>query len=416
MRQYNFIKNQGFPSYLAPKIEAFNQRVKHDWKQQHIMRGRTASTDSILLCSNDYLSLANHSEIIQAQTETLMSQDDFLLMSAIFLDDSSSQGDLEGKFAHFFQSEDAILCQSGYAANVGLIQSICENTDTPIYIDSFAHMSLWDGIKMAGKTAVAFRHNDVEHLAKLIKKSGPGLVVVDSVYSTNGSLCPLVKLVSMAHKFGCTLLVDESHSFGTHGPQGKGLIIELGLQDKVMFRTASLAKAFGGRAGLICCPPGFADFFKFTSKPSIFSSAMLPHELVGLKVMLDLIARSDDRRSKLHKNTKFLHKSLTAIGYNINDSQAQIIALESGTEWQTILLRDALEKRGIFGSVFCAPATPKARALIRFSVNAGLTEFELQKIVRACHEIVTELDVPNWRSSLRLQRRKTKQVAFRKSA
>lgn len=403
------ILNSGYPNYISEKISAYNDRIMIDGNGKHIMRGRTPVATDTLVCSNDYLSLANQPQIIDAQVSKLLDAKDIMLMSAVFQTEENPQAALEHKFANFFKSGSSVLCQSGYAANVGLIQATMENTDSPIYIDMYTHMSLWDGIKISDRPPIAFRHNDIEHLRKLIKKSGPGLVVVDSVYSTNGSVCPLLAMVNMAHSMGCTLLVDESHSFGTHGPQGKGLVVEHGLEDKVMFRTASLAKAFGGRAGLICCPEGFSDFFKCTAKPSIFSSAMLPHEIAGLDATLDLISESDDRRQRLRKNTEFLRNSLNNLGYNVDDSQAQIIALESGTEWQTIQLRDALEKRGVFGSVFCAPATPKTRALVRFSVNADLTELQLHKIVRACREIVDELDVPNWKSSIRKQRRKRKE-------
>jgi CAI-1 autoinducer synthase len=264
-----------------------------------------------------------------------------------------------------------------------------------------AHMSLWDGIAMAGIKPIAFRHNDVNSLKKLISKNGPGLVMVDSVYSTNGSVCPLKALVNAAFDLDCILLVDESHSLGTHGPQGRGMVVEHGLQNKVMFRTASLAKAFAGRAGLITAPAGFSDFFKFTSKPAIFSTALLPQEIAGLNSTLSLIIKADKKREQLRRNTSYIRRHLDSMGFNVDDSKSQIISLESGTEWNTILLRDELEKQGIFGSIFCAPATAKKRALMRFSINASLTPQELRQIVVACETIVTTLDVAQWRSTKR---------------
>jgi len=398
------IKNKGYPTFLTQKIDDYNDRIMTDGQGHHLMRGRAASKDDVHICSNDYLSLANHPQVIDEQISILNQQSEYMLMSAVFLDDQNPQILLENQFAEFFGSKDGILCQSGYAANVGLIQTVVENTNAPVFIDLYAHMSLWDGIKMADQTPIPFRHNDVEHLRQLIMRHGPGLVVVDSVYSTNGSVCPLRELVPMAHGMGCTLLVDESHSLGTHGPQGRGMVVEYGFEDMVMFRTASLAKAFAGRAGLILCPEGFADYFKCTSKPSIFSSTMLPYEVVGLQKTLELIKDADDRRAQLRQNTRFLQNHISDLGYSIDDSQAQIIALESGPEWDTIRLRDALESRGIFGSVFCAPATAKTRSLIRLSINSGLTEMQLHRVVRACREFVTELDVPNWKSTKRKAR------------
>lgn len=401
---YDYNPNH-YPSFLTPKLDQFfNERVKREWSGGHIMRGLTPNNSAVQLMSNDYLSIAKHPSILEAQKSSLSTSENHLLMSTIFLQGDSPQMLFEKKLADFCHADEVVLCQSGYAANVGLIQSIVENTNTPIYVDQFAHMSLWDGVTMSKNKVISFRHNNVANMTSLIKQHGPGLVIVDSVYSTDGSVCPLVELVNAAYDLQCTLLVDESHSLGTHGPQGRGLVVKHHLEDKVMFRTASLAKAFASRAGLITCPKAFSDFFKFTSKPSIFSSSLLPYEIVGLDKTLDIIKNADIQRMRLKRNTEFLRESLGALGYNVSTGKAQIIALESGTESNTILFRDALERRGIFGSVFCAPATAKNRAIIRMSINASLTQQQLDKVVEACAEIVDELDVLNWKSSLRKRR------------
>lgn len=390
---------------LEKKLADFyKKRVEIDWRGMHIMRGRIPDSQSIQLTSNDYLAIANHPSILEAQQLAFSDTKNYLLMSAIFLHGDNPQANFENRMARFLNADEVVLCQSGYNANIGLIQSIIEDTGMPVYIDMLAHMSLWDGIRLGESRMHAFRHNDVQHMQSLISRHGPGLVVVDSIYSTNGSICPLRELVDEAYANSCILLVDESHSLGTHGPQGRGLVVELGLTDKVMFRSASLAKAFAGRAGLIACPEGFSDFFKFTSKPSIFSSALLPHEIAGLSKTLDLIIEADDRRERLHQRANYLRTQLTKLGYNINDSQSQIVALESGTEWNTILLRDSLERYGIFGSPFCAPATPKNRALIRLSINAGLTDLQIQRVVNVCRDIRDEVHLSEWPSTRRLSR------------
>ena len=167
-------------------------------------------------------------------------------MSAVFLQQDSPQHLLESKFARLLGSEDAIVTQSGWIANVGLVQTLA-GPGVPVYLDMQAHASLWEGVLAAGATPVVFRHNDVEHLARQLGRHGPGVIAVDAVYSTNGSVAPLPELADIAGDTGCVLIVDESHSLGTHGPRGAGLVAALGLQDNVHFRTASLAKAFAGR-------------------------------------------------------------------------------------------------------------------------------------------------------------------------
>ena len=389
------------PDFLKLRInQYYRDRVQDTWNNGHIMRGRIPNKKSIQLMSNDYLSLANHQEVLQAQRDALDQDERIVLMSAVFLHDNSSQYQFEQRLAHFMKAESGILCQSGWCANTGLIQSIA-NDQTPVYVDMLAHMSLWEGVRSAGAPGVMFHHNDPEHLERQLLKHGPGVVVVDSVYSTNGSVCPLQDIVSLATEHGCVLVVDESHSLGTHGEHGEGMVASMGLSDKVHFRTASLAKAFAGRAGFITCSERFTEYFRCESNPAIFSSALLPQEIAGLDATLNVIQKEDWRRAKLHANANFLRNHLNDMDYNLNDSQSQIISLEPGTEQQTIILRDALEARDIFGSVFCAPATPKNRALMRFSVSSELTQSELERIIQVCSEIRDEVDFANWASSRR---------------
>jgi len=160
-------------------------------------------------------------------------------------------------------------------------------------------------------------------------------------------------------------------------------------------------KAFAGRAGFITCSERFSEYFKFESNPAIFSSTLLPYEVAALNATLSVVCTENWRREKLHANAEYLRVHLDALGYNLNDSQSQIISLESGSEQQTIVLRDALEERGIFGSVFCAPATAKNRALMRFSIHSGLTQFDLDRIIQVCADIRDEVDLANWPSSRR---------------
>jgi CAI-1 autoinducer synthase len=399
--KHDFI-NAPEPEFLARRINAYyRDRVQNTWGGGHILRGRTPGSDAIRLVSNDYLALTRHPDILRAQAKVLLSEGNGLLMSGIFLlNDDSAQRDLELRLARFMQAEDGILCQSGYAANTGLLQTIASE-GTPVYVDMLAHVSLWEGVRCAGAKAVAFYHNDAEHLRRQILKYGPGVVVVDSVYSTNGSVCPLADIVEVGVSRGCIMVVDESHSLGTHGPQGKGMIVDQGLAEKVHFRTASLAKAFAGRAGFITCSARFTDYFKCESLPSIFSSTLLPHEIAGLDATLDIIQTEDWRRQKLHANANYLRVHLSEMGYNVEDSKSQIISLEPGPEQRLMIVRDALEEHGIFGAPFLPPATSKNRTLMRFTLNCGLTEHELNRIIQACDDIRERIGLAEWPSTRR---------------
>ncbi len=406
--QVNFLESTQSPTQprapekLAHRIDRFYQeRVQKSWGGTHILRGRTPGKDAIILQSNDYLSVAAHPAIIRAQISALEREGNGTVMSAAFLmNRDSPHRALEKQFARFMEADDVILCQSGFAANTGLLQSIADES-MPVYLDMFAHMSLWEGARSAGARAIAFPHNSVDYLERQIRRYGPGVIAVDSVYSTNGSICPLKEIVALGNAYDCILVVDESHSLGTHGEQGCGLVPSLGLSEFVHFRTASLAKAFAGRAGIITCGSRFLDYFMCESRPAIFSSTLLPHEVAGFAETLNVIRRDDWRRTQLDENSTYLREGLSDMGYNVDDSASQIIALESGLESQTKILRDALESRGIFGSVFCAAATPKNRSLIRFSVQAGFSQADLNRVLSVCYDIRKEVSLDQWASTRR---------------
>jgi CAI-1 autoinducer synthase len=276
-----------------------------------------------------------------------------------------------------------------------LLQIIADEA-SPVYLDSLAHMSLWEGARAAKAPAHAFRHNDPTHLDRMLQAHGPGVVVVDSVYSTTGALCPLREIVEVAERHDCVIVVDESHSLGTHGPQGAGLCAQLGLSHRVHFITASLAKAFAGRAGIFTAPAALRHYVQISAFPNIFSSSLLPHEVAGLRATLEVIRQADDGRQRLHANTARLRASLSDAGYPIHQGTEQIIALEAGTEPAAMVLRDALEERGVIGSIFCAPATSKNRAMVRLTLNASLTEAEMSHVERAARDAAPVLQPWDW--------------------
>jgi len=390
------------PDFIQKRVaEYYTERVEKTWSGGHIMHGTAPDNNSIILQLNDYLCLGKHKEVITAEAKELKISKNNLMMSAVFFNGTNPQWQLQKDMAEYMESEASVIFQSGYKANVGLLQVIATQ-DVPVYIDQFAHASLWEGIGAANAKPHAFKHLNTDHLIKQIGRFGPGIVVIDSVYSTYGSVAPIKKTVEIAEQNDCAIVVDESHSLGTYGTQGKGIVVELGLQDRVHFRTASLAKAFCERAGVVACSKEFAEYLTYESFPIIFSSAVLPHELAALSKTLDIIKKDEWRRKKLHYNAKIIKNGLGALGYNVELSDSQIISLEAGKEQDTIILRDALESRGVFGSPFCWPATPKYRSCIRFSINSGLEQQDLDRILQVCDDIREEVNYKQWPSTQKL--------------
>ncbi len=396
---------QELPNLVA-RIAAYRERIKDG----HPVKGKIPGSGAVELWSNDYLSLNDNPAIVRAQVDALERGRNDVFMSAALLTDASVQHGIERQIADFVGAEAAVLCQSGWAANVGLIQAIAD-ADTPVYIDIHAHASLWEGARAAGAAARAFRHNNAGSLESQIKRHGPGVIVVDSIYSADGSICPLREITEVGERNGCVIVVDESHSVGVYGRNGQGLVPLLGLSDKVHYRTFSLSKAVVTRAGVVTGPARVMDYFPYESRPAIFSSAVLPHELAGLAATLQVLRDDDWRRQDLWSNARYLRSQLSELGYNVDETESQVIALEAGPEHMTIRLRQALEERGVFGAVFCAPATPKNHSLIRLSVNCGLSRDDLDHVVEVCRSIRDEISLDSWPSTARKRKRDERQAA-----
>lgn len=384
------------PAALRQRIEReFVPRWRDQWGGRFILHGSPPRPGAVRLDGNDYLAVTGHPRIVQAQVDALRADAEAVVQSGVFLLDDHPARVFERAMAAWLGKEDTFLCQSGYAANLGLLQVIADET-TPVYLDSLAHMSLWEGARAARAPAHAFRHNDPAHLERMLQAHGPGIVAVDAVYSTTGALCPLAEIVALCERHDCVVVVDESHSMGTHGPQGAGLCAQLGLTSRVHFITASLAKAFAGRAGLFTIPREMRHYAQTSAYLHIFSSSLLPHEIAALAATLEVVREADDARGRLRANTRTVRAALADAGYPVHQGSEQIVALEAGTEPAVMRLRDAFEERGVSGAIFCAPATSRHRALLRLTLNAGLTESELDHVERVAREAAPLLAPWDW--------------------
>ncbi|MEV6138056.1 alpha-hydroxyketone-type quorum-sensing autoinducer synthase [Nocardia sp. NPDC051990] len=364
------------------------ERIAVAWGGRHILHGRQPRSGDIVLTSNDHLALAREPYIIGAMCAALQNASGGAPPSGLFLHGPDHpQIALERTLAEHMRAAAGILCQSGWDANAGLLQSIAD-AHTPVYVDHIAHMSFWHGAKTAGAPVYSFRHNFPGHLREEIRRHGPGIIAVDSIYGANGSRCPLTQICDVADETGSVLVVDESHSLGTDGPYGAGMVVALGLTDRVPFRIASLATAFAGRAGFIAANSiDFVDYFKMESDPAVFSATLLPHDIAGLAATLEVVRVDDWRRVRLREISAVVRRALMALEFDLEGSASHIVALQTGPDERTIAIRDFLEARGVFGSVLCWPVTAPERALIRFSLHAGLTDMQVDRLIQVCAEV-----------------------------
>ncbi|APE34825.1 hypothetical protein BOX37_13680 [Nocardia mangyaensis] len=298
-----------------------------------------------------------------------------------------ARADLEDALAAYASTQTAVLCQSGWEANIGLLQSIADR-ETPVYIDARSHMSLYYGARAAGAPVYSFRRNSLDDLRALISSYGPGIIAVDAIDSTGGSRAALASLCTVAEESGGLLVVDESHALGVIGPEGAGMVVALGLTDRVAYRTASLAKAFTGRAGLVLTDdPHFADYFRMRAAPAVFSSAVRDPDIAALTATLAVITDAASRRARLEVVGVRIRRALGAMGFELVGVAGHLVSLPTGSVLHAIAVRDRLEAGGVFGSLFWPPATPDEDTLIRFSLHAALTDTQVGQVIDACRDV-----------------------------
>lgn len=385
------------------EIPSLSRRIDKLWKDHlypPVVVGSTPGSNALLLSSNDYLALSNDRRIIAAQIESLEGGDNELFMSGVYAQYLDQQRTFELEIGEQLGAEDVALCQSGYAANEGLLQALAD-TDTPVYIDMQAHASLWQGALNTGAPIYPIRHNNPQHLRTLTRKYGPGIVAVDAIYSTVGSVCRLADIIEVCEASGSILVVDESHSIGVVGEKGEGLVRSRGLADRVPYRTFSLSKALIGRAGIVMGPRRVLEFFRGESRPAIFSSAVMGWEIARFAKTWEIVRTENWRRDKVWQNAAYLRDGLDALGYNMDLTETPIIPIESGTEEATKLMRDTLEQAGIFGAVFSGPATPANRCIVRLCVNAAHTQDDLDRVIAVCDRIRDDVGMADWASTRR---------------
>ena len=377
------------PNFLTKKVDSyFEDRVQPFGRHlpYHFCEPKAGD---IILESNDYLQIANHPDIMIDQRKDANVGGG---LSPVFdtVSDSEKRNaqDCIGKFLGYPQVE---ICQSGYVANVGLLQAI--GTGRPLYMDFYAHYSFHEGAKSACVKPTLFSHNDPVSLEKKIKLNGPGVIVVDSIYITQGTVSPLLEIAKISNKYGCVLVVDESHSFGLMGPEGRGLVAELNLQNYVHFITASLAKGCVTRAGFVAGTKRNIESIRYNSGHMIFSAGITRNDAVRIKAVIELIKNSNARRERLWGNSKRLRDSFNSWGYN-HPTETFIIPIMTGTEKRLIEFVNAIEPQGVFGAPFCSPATPKRKTLYRLSIHSALSLKDCSRISDICKTTIEKVLMP----------------------
>ncbi len=348
----------------------------------------------LLLCSNNYLGLADHPRVRGAAAEAALHWGAGAGASRLISGNMQPHQQLEESLAEFKGYEKALLFGSGYLANTGAIAALAGRGEV-VFSDELNHASIIDGCRLSRAETFVYRHGDTEHLAwGLRQATGRGsLIVTDGVFSMDGDIAPLEQLTQLAREHGCRLMVDEAHATGAIGPGGRGSVAAAGLSDEVDLVVGTLGKALGSYGAYACGDSEIVDYLVNSARPFIFSTAPPPPVLAAATAALELLASNPDRVARLSDNAVTLREALLAEGLAVGDSRTQIVPVEIGDAERTMELCERILEDGVFAQGVRPPTVPEGTSRLRFTVMASHHARELQRAAKVVGAAARELKI-----------------------
>ena len=325
----------------------------------------------LLLCSNNYLGLADHARLRRAAADAAMALGTGSGASRLISGSMSMHSELEAKLAEYKGTEAALLFGSGYLANTGTIAALA-GRDEVVFSDELNHASIIDGCRLSRAKAFVYRHRDTEHLEwGLRRAAGRGsLIVTDGVFSMDGDLAPLSELATLAQRHRCRLLVDEAHATGCIGPSGRGSVAAAGVGEEVDVIVGTLGKALGGYGAYVCASRELTEFLINAARPFIFSTALPPAVVAAASAAVDLLTEQPEMVDRLKANAAALREGLLDQGLAVTGSETQIIPLVIGEAEATMALTERLLDRGVFAQAIRPPTVPAGTCRLRLTAMA----------------------------------------------
>jgi len=337
----------------------------------------------LLLCSNNYLGLADRAEVREAAATSALRWGAGAGASRLISGNMEPHRQLEARLAAFKGYESALLFGSGYLANSGVIAALAGRGEV-VFSDELNHASIVDGCRLSRAETFVYRHGDVEHLAWGLREAGDraALIVTDGVFSMDGDLAPLPQLLDLARRHGARLMVDEAHATGAVGPGGRGSVSAAGLSGEVDVVVGTLGKALGSYGAYVCAEPELVDLLVNSARSFIFSTALPPSAAAAASAALGILEAEPELVERLQANAGTLRTALAAEGLNVGTSATQVVPLEVGAAEATMALCERALRRGVFAQGIRPPTVPEGSSRLRFTVMATHQEGELASAAR----------------------------------
>jgi 8-amino-7-oxononanoate synthase len=333
----------------------------------------------LLLCSNNYLGLADHPRVREAAAEAAMRWGAGAGASRLISGNMQPHRRLEERLAEFKGYEAALLFGAGYLANTGTIAALARRGEV-VFSDELNHASIIDGCRLSRAETFVYAHGDLDHLAWGLREAGGrgSLIVTDGVFSMDGDVAPLEELARLARRHDCRLMVDEAHATGALGPGGRGSVAAAGLTEEVDLVVGTLGKALGSYGAYVCAGREIVDYLVNAARPFVFSTAPPPPALAAATAALELLDADPHRVERLRANAATLRAALTGEGLAVGASETQIVPALIGDAGLAMELCERALGRGVFAQGIRPPTVPKGSSRLRFTVMATHREAELR--------------------------------------
>jgi 8-amino-7-oxononanoate synthase len=337
----------------------------------------------LMLCSNNYLGLADHPRVREAAADAAMRWGVGAGASRLVSGNMTIHRRLEEQLSEFKGSAATVLFGSGYLANAGIVSALAREGDV-VFSDELNHASIVDGCRLARADTFVYDHRDTEHLEwGLGQAAGRGsLIVTDGVFSMDGDIAPLVEIVELAQRYDTRVMVDEAHGTGALGPGGRGAVADAGLENEVDLVVGTLGKALGSYGAYACCDLSMARYLVNCARTLIFSTGLPPPAVAGALAALELLVEQPTRVEKLQRNARVLRESLAVEGIDVMDSETQIMPLMIGDPRHAVTAAEKALEQGVFAQAIRPPSVPDGSARLRLTAMASHTKSELRRAAK----------------------------------
>lgn len=339
---------------------------------------------TILLGTYNYMGMTFDPDVIAAGKDALEKFGSGTTGSRVLNGTYAGHREVEQALKDFYAMDHAMVFSTGYQANLGIISTIAGKGDY-IVLDIDSHASIWDGCKMGDAEVVPFKHNDIEAMDKRLGRIPDGagkLVVLEGVYSMLGDIAPLKEMIAVAKRHGAMVLVDEAHSMGFIGPNGRGVAEDQGVLDQVDFVIGTFSKSVGTVGGFCVSNHPKFEIMRLVCRPYVFTASLPPSVVATAATSIRKLMHGSNKRAHLWDNSRTLHAGLKALGFQLgtDEPQSAIIAVIMPDLERGAMMWEALLKEGLYVNLARPPATPAGMTLLRCSLCAEHSAEQVQTI------------------------------------